>query len=46
MSPDLANVRERDGNLFLVTTRHTVGEDMDAISVLDEIERGLEDAHV
>lgn len=46
VSADLANVRERDGNLFLVTTGYTIREDMDIISAFDEIERGLEDAHV
>lgn len=46
VSADLANVRECDGNLVLVTTGYTVREDMDVISALDEIERSLKDAHV
>lgn len=46
ISSDLADVRECDGDLFLVATGHAVREDMDVITALDEIERGLEDAHV
>lgn len=46
VSADLANVREGNRNFFLVTTGYTVREDMDGISALDEIERGLEDTHV
>lgn len=46
ISADLANVCERDGDLFLVTTGDAVREDMDVITALDQIERGLEDTHV
>lgn len=46
ISAGLADVRERDGNLFLVAAGHTVREDMDVITAFDEIERGLKDAHV
>lgn len=46
VSADLANVVERDGDLFLVTTGHAVCEDVDVVSVLEEIERSLEDANM
>jgi hypothetical protein len=46
VSAGLANVRECDGDLFPVGAGHAVREDMDVVSGLDEVERGLEDAHV
>ena len=46
VSADLANVCECDGNLFPVGAGHAVREDMDVISGVDEVERGLEDADV
>ena len=42
----LAHARERDGDLLGPGARDAVGEDVDVVAVLEEIERGLLDADV